>query len=117
MNSIEAAMLLCVIFLSIGVWAGRIGQMPSARQREFEAYQLDCMRLINELREPEGWMLNLYCDNPDFDNGPNVTIDLFGDWPEGWVERKFTGTLLLECLANAKHERDLLWQGCLIKRV
>lgn len=99
-------------------WRKRAAQAwVRARQQEVAAYDRDCMRRINELRAHEGWSVTLICDNPDFDNGPNHAIEVFGEWyfkdcnlhtkglvmpPElvVWGNRTFRGDLLLECRAR-----------------
>lgn len=78
------------------------------------------MNLIDELREREGWMLEICGDNPDFDNGPNCILNVFGDWVyeqtlktpldlgicRGWRNRRFDGDSLFDCLRAAKEARD-----------
>lgn len=75
-----------------------------------QIYDLECMRLINELREREGWTLEICCDNPDFNNGPNCILDVEGEWLNlkkipselQWRVRRFEGDSLLKCLQQAK---------------
>lgn len=105
--------LACIIFLSIGVWIGRLAvRTRHTRQDEIDAYWLDCMHFINELREYEGWEVKLICDNPDFDSSsPDCCVTVFGEWmcdtnPPTWTWRdvEFRGGLLLQCLAMANAE-------------
>lgn len=71
---------------------------------EAEKADLTCMGMIHHLREQEGWMVELICDNPDFE-GPNCVVGVFGDWPVGdswaWVTRNFEGDSMRHCLQLA----------------
>lgn len=79
-------------------------------QRAQDRIDLECMRLINALRDSEGWYVELVCDNPDFE-GPGCTMGLYGEWhipgdfaAEGgweWKIRNFSGNTLLACLHSA----------------
>lgn len=55
---------------------------------------------INTLREEEGNSVTLMNDNPDFNGQPNCAIECEGDWT-GWVQRRFTGETIADCLRAA----------------
>lgn len=106
--------LIAAAFISLFSWRilrhleyGRIDSgITTDRQHAQDQLDLDCMRLINELRNwGEAWTVELICDNPDFD-GPNCIVSLFGEWPVAgrleWTTRNFSGESLLECLTLAK---------------
>lgn len=70
-----------------------------------EARKIECMDLINELREDEGNAVTICCDNPDFNDQPNCKILVCGEHTN-WQDQEYTGDTLYECLSKAKSE---LW--------
>ena len=55
---------------------------------------------INTLREEEGNTVTLMNDNFDFNGQPNCAIECEGGWT-GWVQRRFTGETIADCLRAA----------------
>lgn len=108
--SIAVIIFSCVVDLLLIAVALRLAKKCTTLERESKAARA-LVDLIDELRAPEGWMVSLYCDNPDFNNGPNVIVDVYGEWWDAddrwhWVERRFSGDTVYGCLVAAKTERD-----------
>lgn len=123
-NPVTWAILLCVIFLCIGIWIGRQAPRPRTREDMVDLYWLDCMQHINALREAEGWEVKLYCDNPDFDSSmPDCVVSVYGEWRSGsgwyWCDEEFRGRTVLECLSAAltRREADLAAQASELARI
>lgn len=69
------------------------------------ARAMNCMGMIDKLREPEGDSVILFCDNPDWNGLPNSRIEVAGDWT-GYEDRRFTGDSLEGALNAALRARD-----------
>ena len=123
LNGGTESLLLMVGCLFIAAWLGHRADLHAKKELERELkragqmaaghkYDIACMKLINELRDPEGWAIELVCDNPSPKlGGPMNVISVFGEWPVDeskpgpweweWDSRSFTGTGLLDCLQAA----------------
>jgi hypothetical protein len=94
--------------LRVALHRERASNTVLAAKLEARTHVLD---LIDDLRQREGWMVELVCDNPDFNNGPNNIVDVFGEWRNlngdwEWTTRRFKGESMGECLSAARAERD-----------
>lgn len=56
--------------------------------------------LVEALRAPEGHIVTLICDNPDFNGQPNSAVECRGDWTD-WDDQRFTGDTILDALQAA----------------
>lgn len=65
----------------------------------------DIVEAINTLRQLEGDAVTILCDNPDFNGLPNNAILCCGEWTN-WVERRFAGDSIYECLKLAINEYE-----------
>jgi hypothetical protein len=59
--------------------------------------------LIQELRNDEGSMVGICCDNADFD-GPNSAIVVQGSWTD-YQDKMIYGDSVIQCLETAVAER------------
>lgn len=117
-------MELGVAMFILGLVAATIGFQIKLKELQEEAYgvlrdmiaayrdQVECMwddhaimRIINDLRSPEGDTLCIFCDNPEF-HGPNAAVECCCEWT-GWNEERFTGKNLYEALFTARDTRDM----------
>lgn len=64
---------------------------------------LECWSLVEQLREPEGAEVHLFCDNPD--GPPNNALEICDHWTR-WGNRRFQGETILDALRAAKAARD-----------
>jgi hypothetical protein len=90
-------------------FADRRRYRPMTRE---EGRAVQCMLLINKLREQEGWAVEIVGDNPDFGLGPNCVVSVFGDWEDSWTSKRFQGDDLLSTLRNAhaSYALNLEWK-------
>lgn len=64
------------------------------------AHDLDCWRMLMELRQGEGDSVEILADNCDFGFGHDRAVVCCGDWT-GYKLETFGGRTLLECLSAA----------------
>jgi hypothetical protein len=62
--------------------------------------EVEIVRLINILRADEGDSVTLFCDNPDFNMGPNSAVECNGHWTDWWDVR-FEADTFLDALSEA----------------
>lgn len=98
-----ALMALCIIFLFIGIYLGKMDERPK-RLTVHEMRSIQCMQLIDGIRSEECWHVEICADNADF-SGPNSCVVVEGFWPEN-EERMFFGESILQCLRTASIEVD-----------
>ena len=60
---------------------------------------------LNTLRRNEGASVCLNCDNPDFNDLPNVIIEVCDEWT-GWQPQRFGGDSLVAALRKALQARE-----------
>lgn len=61
--------------------------------------ELESWSIVEQLREPEGACVSLFCDNPDF-GGPNNALEITDDWT-GWEPLRFDSDTILNALRAA----------------
>lgn len=64
------------------------------------AEALEAMQIIEELRQTEGNLIAIICDNPEF-GGPNSILEVIVDFEDD-APRRFEGETVLACLRAAK---------------
>lgn len=62
------------------------------------------VQAIDALRENEGAMVTICCDNPDYNGLPNCAIDVCDGWTD-WEEESFRADTVLDCLQLALKSR------------
>jgi hypothetical protein len=66
---------------------------------------LRAWEILENLREPEGDSVTLFCTNPDFGAGPNNAIEVNAYWTD-WQDLRFTGETIFEALENAMKAKE-----------
>lgn len=62
---------------------------------------------IDVLRAGEGDVVEIHCDNPDFNGLPNCAISVTAYWTD-WLPRHFRADTVLACLQAAIAERSVV---------
>lgn len=66
---------------------------------------IEALELLEHLRQDEGNMVSLICDNPDFGGGPNAIVEMSLIFGEQFPQR-MSGDTVLECLRSLKAVYD-----------
>ncbi|WP_050400452.1 hypothetical protein [Bradyrhizobium embrapense] len=78
----------CHCEASVQAWSARKPVPPAA------------WLLVEALRADEAHSVTLFCDNPDFNMGPDSAVEVCGDYTD-WSERRFEGDNLTAALMAA----------------
>ncbi|MCP1852880.1 MULTISPECIES: hypothetical protein [unclassified Bradyrhizobium] len=78
----------CYCEATIEAWSARKPALPAA------------WLLVEALRADEAHSVTLFCDNPDFNMGPDSAVEVCGDFTD-WKERRFEGDNLTAALMAA----------------